>query len=353
MLQVEFQRVSYDDLMYTTASIFFVFCYITYHCQSIFLGAMGMLQIVLTLPAALFVYRMIFMISFFNQLHILAIYLVLGIGADDIFVFVDAWRQSAALFSHSADRMDYTWRRASKAMLITSSTTIAAFIATATNKIMPISSFAIYASLGIFLNYVFCITLFPTIVMIHHRRLYGCCPMVNLKAFCCCAVGANSFIATDAILRRGHNLDDLDERAAPVLTIKPLQPDAAADGAAPTAVSAPPAADEKGGDADAALPGSVVPTVQAVPEEGGEEMPAAAAKCCGVIPTGCVYSKPFRPAELEVMKSGEAVPAANMDYYYPILALISSGLCVFVMQSSAAATSSARCSQSPGSPPRW
>eukprot|EP01052_Picozoa_sp_SAG31_P045762 SAG31_NODE_8491_length_1441_cov_4.142208_1_plen_51_part_10 len=50
-----------------------------YHTGSAFLGCMGMAQIVLTLPAALFFYRIVFMIPFFNQLHILAIYLVLGI----------------------------------------------------------------------------------------------------------------------------------------------------------------------------------------------------------------------------------------------------------------------------------
>eukprot|EP01051_Picozoa_sp_SAG22_P015767 SAG22_NODE_2113_length_2993_cov_25.505874_3_plen_169_part_00 len=57
ILQIEFQRVSYDDLTYTTASILFVLGYIMYHTQSFFLGALGMVQIVLTLPAALFFYR--------------------------------------------------------------------------------------------------------------------------------------------------------------------------------------------------------------------------------------------------------------------------------------------------------
>jgi len=100
-----------DAGRYTTASILFVLVYIIYHTGSSFLGCLGMAQIVLTLPSALFFYRIVFRIPFFNQLHILAIYLVLGIGADDIFVFVDAWKQSKEHYSHSADRLDYTWRR--------------------------------------------------------------------------------------------------------------------------------------------------------------------------------------------------------------------------------------------------
>ena len=50
-----------------------------------------MIQILLSMPCALFVYRTIFGVEFVTQLHVLAIYLVLGIGADDLFVFYDAW----------------------------------------------------------------------------------------------------------------------------------------------------------------------------------------------------------------------------------------------------------------------
>ncbi len=32
---------------------------------------------------------------FYTQLHILTIFLALGVGADDVFVYVDCWRQSA------------------------------------------------------------------------------------------------------------------------------------------------------------------------------------------------------------------------------------------------------------------
>jgi hypothetical protein len=269
LLQLEFQRVSYDDLMYTTASILFVLGYLTYHCNSLFLGGLGMVQIVLTLPVALFFYRMVFQIPFFNQLHILAIYLVLGIGADDIFVFVDAWRQSRSLYSHSADRMDYTWRRASKAMLITSSTTIAAFLATAVSPIMPISSFAIYASVAIFLNYILCITFFPCVLMLYHRRLYGCCPMFGCcgarkVAACCCAVGANLFVANQGSVRQAK---------------------------APTHTGIEPQVQVHQTDAGA------IPVVPAAPEVAADAGPPPGTRCA------CLYSKPYRPEERGMMKA--------------------------------------------------
>ena len=61
------------------------------------------------------------------QLHVLAIYLVLGIGADDLFVFYDAWLQSNHEPPHISGsdltRMNYAYQRAAGAMLTTSFTT--------------------------------------------------------------------------------------------------------------------------------------------------------------------------------------------------------------------------------------
>ena len=54
---IEFNRVSLQDLMFTMASIMFVYYYISFYTGTLFIGAMGMLQIILTLPLALFLYR--------------------------------------------------------------------------------------------------------------------------------------------------------------------------------------------------------------------------------------------------------------------------------------------------------
>ena len=175
MQDLEFARVSYQDLGFTMASIMFVYYYIAFYTGSNFIGSMGMLQIILTLPLALFIYRGILQITFFNQLHVLAIYLVLGIGADDIFVFMDGWNQSINLYHNTADRLDVTFKRAFWAMAATSSTTCVAFMSTAISPIMPIASFGWYAAIGVLLNYVLAVTLFPCTLMVYHYKLYGCC----------------------------------------------------------------------------------------------------------------------------------------------------------------------------------
>merc|ERR1719223_1704200 len=75
-------------------SILFVFFWMNIHIESFFIASVGMLQIVLSLPFARLFYSIIGQVAYFSTLQSLVIFLVLGIGADDVFVLVDGWRQS-------------------------------------------------------------------------------------------------------------------------------------------------------------------------------------------------------------------------------------------------------------------
>ena len=65
---------------------------ILFHTRSLFLTLLGLLQIVLALPWAYFVYRFICGLSFFPFININALFIVFALGADDIFVVVDRWK---------------------------------------------------------------------------------------------------------------------------------------------------------------------------------------------------------------------------------------------------------------------
>eukprot|EP00471_Norrisiella_sphaerica_P002448 CAMPEP_0184481728 /NCGR_PEP_ID=MMETSP0113_2-20130426/3300_1 /TAXON_ID=91329 /ORGANISM="Norrisiella sphaerica, Strain BC52" /LENGTH=1146 /DNA_ID=CAMNT_0026861037 /DNA_START=22 /DNA_END=3462 /DNA_ORIENTATION=+ len=170
-----------EDLYLVSISIVFVYAWMTYQMSSLFLATMAMIQIVLSIPVSIVVYTHIFQIPFFQFLHILVIFLVLGIGADDVFVFYDGWRLS----EHNSDvtsvvrsgmdgtavlesRMKIAYERTFSAVFNTSFTTIVAFMATAISPIMPIATFGILASTCIFFNFVFVVTVFPSVVMMHH-----------------------------------------------------------------------------------------------------------------------------------------------------------------------------------------
>ena len=110
-------------------------------------------------------------VTFFSNLHSLVVFIVLGIAADDIFVFIDAWRQSKviapAIFQDDIKkRMAYTFRRASRAMAVTSSTTSVAFFANAFSPLMPIKAFGIFAGIIIPMNFFLVVLVFPSAVII-------------------------------------------------------------------------------------------------------------------------------------------------------------------------------------------
>jgi len=53
---------------------------------------MGSFLTFLAFPVAYFIYTFIFTIEYFVSIHMAVIFLVMGIGADDIFVFYDCWK---------------------------------------------------------------------------------------------------------------------------------------------------------------------------------------------------------------------------------------------------------------------
>ena len=109
---------------------------------SIFVGTLGFFHVLLSFPIAYSVFCLLvptwtsghglqFGVEWFSFLNWLGLFVVLGIGADDIFVFYDAWRQSFTLLPPATEldsRIAWVWRRASTAMFITSATTSAAFL---------------------------------------------------------------------------------------------------------------------------------------------------------------------------------------------------------------------------------
>jgi len=228
----EMTHVVSNDTKMALASIFFVWFWIVVHTGSLWVGSLGMLQIILSLPVSLFLYRVVFQIWFFDTLQTLAIFVILGVGADDVFVMVDAWVQSrdevpydprseegeedddprtcdpqafpaccvSARAPHEghdparagwyARRMEYAYSRAAKAVFNTSWTTAMVFFATAVSPIMPISTFGIYAAICIIMNYIFVMTLTPAAIIIQEYYLEGTYGEKRSSlATCCCWIG--------------------------------------------------------------------------------------------------------------------------------------------------------------------
>uniref|UniRef100_A0A7S0ZFC8 SSD domain-containing protein n=1 Tax=Timspurckia oligopyrenoides TaxID=708627 RepID=A0A7S0ZFC8_9RHOD len=171
-LNYVFSDLTSKAFAWAIGSVIFVFAVIWFHTTSGYLAVMVMIQILLSFPVTYFIYRFICQITYFSSFHILSVFLILGIGADDCFVFTDTWHQSAVVLGAEAsdlERLSFSFRRASKAMFVTSITTAAAFFITAASPIMPISTFGVWAGLLILVQYIWCILMYPCNLIVWHR----------------------------------------------------------------------------------------------------------------------------------------------------------------------------------------
>ena len=79
------------DAVKAVFSIVFVWFYLNVHIKSFFVASVGISIIILSFPVTVLITEFIFQITYFGSFHIIIIFIILGIGADDIFVVYDAW----------------------------------------------------------------------------------------------------------------------------------------------------------------------------------------------------------------------------------------------------------------------
>ena len=208
---LQFDSFAPSGIVYAVGSGLSVLVIMSLHLNSLFLSISGLVQILCAFPFSYFLFRVAFGIIYFDAMCLLIIFVILGIGADDAFVLVDAFTQSHHLVvpseseSDSDDhrlllvRMSYAYKRASKAMLVTTLTTAIAFGATALSPLMPIAAFGIWATLCVLANYALVITLYPCLVSIHYLyvRRYEQKAMLRLKGLVCWETRKHSLLMGD------------------------------------------------------------------------------------------------------------------------------------------------------------
>merc|ERR1711871_1431955 len=221
MMSNEFQRMLGQDFLAPIGSIVIVLCWILFHTKSGFVGSLGMLQILLSLPFAYTIYRFVFGIRAFSQMHILAIFLVLGVGADDIFVLTDAWHQSkrdvkqtpgSSLQEQLTRRMAYAYSRTSIAVFNTSFTTAMAFVSTGISPMMSISTFGWFATIAIAVNYLFVISFTPAALMVSELYINPCCSKI-----CSAFPAILQRRAKDQVNVEGPGADGIEKKSKPMV----------------------------------------------------------------------------------------------------------------------------------------
>ena len=159
------QQVIYD-LLLAGASFTFIFLFMLFQTQSLWITGWAVFSILTCFFGANLIYRVLLDCRYIGIFHVLSVFIILGIGADDVFVFIDTWKASEShSFRNLASRMSFVYRRAASAMFTTSFTTIVAFITSVFSPLLGVSTFGIFSALLVFVNYCSVIIFFPTVII--------------------------------------------------------------------------------------------------------------------------------------------------------------------------------------------
>ncbi|XP_031553348.1 protein dispatched homolog 1-like [Actinia tenebrosa] len=166
-----FNNLLIENTKYPAIAMVFVLIIMCSFLNSIILSICTLFCIIFALVFSYFLYNIVFGVSFFPFLNVITLVFLVGIGADDAFVYYDIWRQTK-LAHPDADVVTLTFktlRYAALSMFVTSFTTSAAFFASVTSHITSIKCFGIFAGLSILTNYLIMVTWFPVVVILHER----------------------------------------------------------------------------------------------------------------------------------------------------------------------------------------
>ena len=164
----------YLDMLFAIASMAFIFLYITFNVGSLILACAAMFEIIMSIPLALTLWKIVLGQDNIDFLQLVMVFLILCIGADDVFVYTDTWKASAAMPNHISGsyhtRFAWTWAKAAGTMFATTLTTCICLGLTALSTIPTVRSFGLFGSFLVLVDYIQVITWYPAVVLWHDKH---------------------------------------------------------------------------------------------------------------------------------------------------------------------------------------
>ncbi|CAH2107054.1 unnamed protein product [Euphydryas editha] len=173
---------------------FFVFLCVWIYTKSILLTILLFTAIAYSLGVAYFLYVYVFNLEFFPFMNLLVIVVVIGIGADDAFLYVKVWKMvskqlirdnvvvddngltdiknvSSAGETILVQILEETLKHSVLAIFITSLTTAVAFFASYVSYIPAINCFSVFAGTAVLVNFFLMVSWLPVSVFIIDVKL--------------------------------------------------------------------------------------------------------------------------------------------------------------------------------------
>lgn len=110
---------------------------------------------------------------FYSPVHASLFFIILGLGVDDIFVIMSAYRKISDEHAELSleEKIAKTMQKAGASITITSLTDIIAFVVGASTILPSLQSFCIYAGMCILMTYIYVVTFFVAFLTVDERRV--------------------------------------------------------------------------------------------------------------------------------------------------------------------------------------
>lgn len=172
-----FQEYLKSDTVYVGLASGSVVFFMLLYTHSLFITLMMAASMAFSIIIAYFFYSMIFEFTFFPFVNLLAIILVVALGADDVFIYCKIWavakseKNNGVFEKVIADTLHHSTR----SMFVSSLTTAAALYGSYVSSITALRCFSIFAGTAVLINFFFMVTWLPASIVIHDKWLTNYC----------------------------------------------------------------------------------------------------------------------------------------------------------------------------------
>ena len=166
-----FDQYVLGDLMYFAIGGGVIICLMFLYLGSFVIILATVANIIFSFVIAYFLYFFVCGLVFYPFINLLAGLMLVAVGADDAFIFYDCWQQCKKSSSSEVtveEIIEKTLNHAALAIFVTSLTTASAFFSNMISCITSIQCFALFAGLGVLVNFVLMVTWTPSIIILFH-----------------------------------------------------------------------------------------------------------------------------------------------------------------------------------------
>ncbi len=181
-----FNEYLFQDMSLFILSMLIILVILCLYLRSIVVTIATVLDVVFSFVLSYFIYHFVFKITYFPFMNILSILILIAVGADDVFVYFDAWQHVKEEYPNKSISfwVFKSMRHASLSIFVTSLTTASAFYSNFVSEIGAIKCFGIFCGTAILCNLLMMVTWIPAIIVIIELCTKKWCSKVKCCNMC-------------------------------------------------------------------------------------------------------------------------------------------------------------------------